>query len=874
MNISRIILIDAHALCYRAFYAVRELKNSKGQPTNAVFGFLNILRKLKKDLAPEYMAACFDVGKKTLRQERYSDYKIQRPSMPEDLAVQIPIIKDVFSAYRIPVLEKEGYEADDVLATLASRFRGAGREVVIVSDDKDMYQLITEGVRIYSPRREMMIGPLEARERFGVDPSQMLDYLSLAGDASDNIPGVEGVGEVTARKLIQQYGTLEDVFKEAPHLKGKLADKIIKGQESALLSRELASLEHSVDVSCSLDDIRVQPPDTGRLKNIFDELEFRGFSREVKTGEESKSGAAVRENKAPLSFEMPPSESADPVDIGPVSGDVSAMVGEAHQAGCVAICFDHSEQDTGDFFSGFSAAVGRSVYYLAAQHIKELQRLWQDASVRKVVYDLKNVRQKVSDKGAVLKGEVFDVLLAGYLLSSGRSSHELAALAWTYLKRPLPQEKFSTHAVRALWDLEPVLQRELSSTKTDLLYRDMELPLSQVLFEMEAEGVRLDVALLGELSRTGDKRIAGMTEKIFELAGERFNLNSPKQLGVVLFDKLKLPVVKKTKTGYSTDEEVLTRLSSQHELAAMLLEYRQLAKLKSTYIDALPRLVDAGTGRLHCSFEQTGTETGRLSSRHPNLQNIPIRTEMGREIRRAFVPSAQGRVLVSVDYSQIELRVLAHLADEPALKKAFVEDEDIHTFTAGLIFDVAQKEVTRDMRYSAKRINFGIIYGMSAFGLAKDLGVANKEAQSFIDRYFLRYPGIKVFMENEIEKARALGYSATLLGRRRYLPDINSRNPAVRQFAERQAINTPVQGTAADLIKAAMVLVARRIREKGLLSRMIITVHDELVFDAPQEELGRLVPLVSEAMENVIRLSVPVKVAVKAGMNWADMEPV
>ncbi|MBF0123479.1 MAG: DNA polymerase I, partial [Candidatus Omnitrophica bacterium] len=662
----------------------------------------------------------------------------------------------------------------------------------------------------------------------------------------------------------------------ADSLKGKLKDKVLNGRNSAVLSHELATLQGDVEIDGSLEDIRIQPADKEKLRHIFEELEFKGSfvdatrlvaetTNRIQRGDDAALVSARLESETPR-------EIVKPVDLGEISRDVKGLIREARDAGRVAFWFDFPEDGGNDFFFGANASAGGKVYQLLAGDVEALRPILDSSEIVKSVYDLKNVRRLLFEKGLSLKGDAFVVLLAGYLLLSGQASHEIDALSWTYLKRPMPEEGFSAHAVKALFDLEYLLRKDLVERGAEGLYRDMELPLSQVLFEMEAEGVSIDVPILGRMSQECDLKISGMTKKLYELAGGEFNLNSPKQLGVILFDKLKLPVVKRTKTGYSTDEEVLTRLSPKHELPALILEYRQLAKLKSTYIDALPRLVSSKTGKLHCSFNQTGTETGRLSSNHPNLQNIPIRSEMGREIRKAFIPSEKGRVLLSADYSQIELRILAHLADEPALKKAFALGEDIHRYTAGLIFDVDQKDVTKEMRYGAKRINFGIIYGMSAFGLAKDLGVPNKEAQSFIDRYFLRYPGIKTFMEREIEKARALGYSETLLKRRRYLPDVHSRNPAVRQFAERQAINTPVQGTAADLIKAAMVVVAHEIRREKLLTRMIITVHDELVFDVPEGEIKVASRLVKDAMEKVVQLSVPIEVTVKVGKNWADME--
>jgi DNA polymerase-1 len=853
MTAPRIILLDAHTLCYRAFYAVRELKNSKGQPTNAVFGFVNILRKILKDHAPEHIAACFDVSKKTKRLEKYAEYKIQRHAMPEDLSSQIPIIKDVLRGYRIPIFEKEGYEADDVLATLATRFQKEGHEVLIVSDDKDMYQLIGKGIRIYSSRKEKIIGPDETRERFGVGPERVVDYLALAGDASDNIPGIHGIGEVTAKSLLQEHGSLENILKNAEHLKGKVKDKVLSGRESALMSQDLATLDRNVPLEFTLEDLRIEPPDREQLSRLFGELEFRGFLKEFEPGPGEPS----------------PTESAG-AELGQVLEDVDDFLKRAKKDGGLSCSFDIGEEDL--FEKGFHCCAGGTVYRLSFKDLPRLKEAFQSKKVRKIVYGVKDLLTRLAEEGLTLEGDVLDVLLAAFLLGAGRFSYDVDALAWQYLKRSLPEKDRPAQIARLLSDLEAPLRKELKDNGVDGLYQDMELPLSSIIFAMEQEGIRVDVGFLEKLAVEGDKKISEMTGELYKLAGEEFNLNSPKQLGVILFDKLQLPVIKRTKTGYSTDEEVLTRLAPKHELPALILEYRQLAKLKSTYIDALPRMVNPKTGRIHCSFNQTGAETGRLSSNNPNLQNIPIRTEMGREIRKAFIPSRKTNVLVSVDYSQIELRVLAHLADEPALKKAFASGEDIHTYTAGLIFDVKPAEVTQEMRYSAKRINFGIIYGMSAFGLAKDLDIPQKEAQIFIDRYFLRYPGIQKFMETEIGLARERGYSETMFKRRRYLPDINSRNPAVRQYAERQAVNTPVQGSSADVIKIAMVKIAGELGKSELKSRMILTVHDELVFDVPKPELTKVAGMVKSAMEQAVKLSVPLVVAVKSGPNWAEME--
>lgn len=855
-KISRIILIDAHALCYRAFYAVKELRNSKGQPTNAVFGFVSILKKILARYRPSYVAACFDVGRHTRRTEKFAEYKAQRSAMPEDLVLQIPLIQDVVRAMRIPIFAIEGQEADDIIAVLARRFSAPEHEVIIVSDDKDLHQLLAPGIRIYNSRRDALLGPEDTLERYGVTPQQMADYLALTGDTSDNIPGVDGIGEVTARQLISQYGSLENVLAHAAQLKGKLKDRIENGRASALLSRELATLEADIPVECTLGDIQWNGPDMPRIKQLFGEMEFR-VSLDALTSAGSE--------------EVPAASPVQPVKARPLAetfsfmaeGDAGAFSSAAFSGGRAAFVID----DHGNI----AAAAGEVVFQCPIAGAGVLDEVLTAPAVSKILYDSKTIRKALDAAGLRLEGHVVDVFLAGYLSSAGEA-WTIPALAWRLLERSIDGDSPASQQAQVLLGLADPLINLLKERDQLALYEKIEYPLSEVLFEMEKEGVNLDLKLLETLSIESEGKIAAMTIRLHALAGEEFNCHSPKQLGHILFEKLNLPVIKKTKTGPSTDEEVLTRLAAQHELPALVLEYRQLTKLKSTYIDALPKMVSAVNGRIHCSFNQAGAETGRLSSSQPNLQNIPIRTEEGRMIRRAFIPSAAGRLLLSADYSQIELRVLAHLADEPALKKAFLNGEDIHRYTAALIFEVDQAQVTAEMRYSAKRINFGIVYGMSAFGLAKDLGIDNKEAKSFIERYFLRYPGIQSFMDGEISKARAAGYVETMFHRRRYLPDINSKNPMVRQFAERQAINTPVQGTAADMIKIAMVRMADRIKERGLQGRMIITVHDELVFDVPEAEVKLFAALVRDTMETAVTLSVPIDAAVKSGPNWAEMK--
>lgn len=782
----QVYLIDAYGLIYRAYYAVKSLTNSKGKPTNAVFGFCNILRKLLMDCKPSHMAVCFDVGKKTLRQERYAAYKAHRQAMPDDLKVQIQTIRDIVKAYNIPIVEMEGHEADDIMATLAKRFGHEGM-VYIVTEDKDMGQLVSERVNIYSARQEKVLKAADIKEKFGVNPDQIVDYIAIAGDSSDNIPGVKGIGEVGAKKLLEEFGTLANIYKHLSDIKAiKMREKLEHSQEDAFLSQELATLHPDVDVNISFEDIQVQEPNRPRLLEMFHELEFKKFALEL-------SDAKIQTQN--------------------------------------------------------------NAFNLVAQ-------VTADNHVIDVVYDLKAL-QKINPQE--FKHPIFDVYLAGYLLSGGQK-FDIGTLAWNYLK--------TTPHENVLQELYAPMAKALKDQALEDLYYNIELPLVHVLTRMENNGVKLDERFLKELSTTSQIKIEHIQTEIFKNAGCEFNMNSPKQLSEILFERLKLPVIKKTKTGFSTDEEVLTRLAEQHPLPALILEYRQIAKLKSTYIDALPVLINPQTGKIHATFNQAGAETGRLSSHNPNLQNIPIRTEMGKRIREAFIAYDDQSVLVSADYSQIELRVLAHLSQDENLIKAFSEDQDIHRFTASLMFDVDEKAVDDAMRYAAKRINFGIVYGMSAFGLSKDLNVTIKQAQEFIDRYFLRYPKVQAYLDGEVQKARDFGYSTTMFNRRRYLPEINNRNMAIRQFAERQAINAPIQGTAADLIKKAMVVIDHQIREKKLSSLMIMTVHDELVFNVTLSEEKEMIDLVKNCMEGALELIIPIKVSVKRGQVWLNMSTV
>ncbi len=854
MASSQLFLIDANALCYRSFFAIKNLTASNGQATNAVYGFVKTIKALLKDYNPEYMAICFDLGRKTHRQEKFAEYKIQRPSMPDDLVSQIPIIKDVLSAYKLSVFEKEGYEADDLIATLAKKASSEGCEVVIVSDDKDMLQLLNEKVCVFSARKEMMIDEEKAQEDLGFNPQKMIDFIGLAGDSSDNIPGVKGIGKVSAKQLINEFGTLEGVYENVENVKSKsVRAKLIDGKDSAYLSKELAVLEYDVPIEFTMNDLRVQDPDKDQLKTFFRDLDFRRFFDELNKDSDTDEQIVLTCLKT--------------------SKDKDALLKQINKEKKIAFFVQENEDIVPEFASGITFSCdGKDVYFLPTEEMSLLEEIFSSKDIVKITHNIKEAFPVLLKNGINIEGNIFDSMLAGYLLSPSQSSFDFASLAWEHLKKAVSDKEGVARKAVILCSLYEKLIKELKEKELCDLFEKFELPLALVLSVMETEGVNIDKKCLAKLSVDCDKRITELHDRLFELSGESFNLNSPKQLSKVLFEKLKLPVIKKTKTGFSTNEEVLKKLSSQHPLPALILDYRQLAKLKSTYIDALPKLINADTGHVHTSFNQTGTETGRLSSNNPNLQNIPIRTEFGRQIRKAFIPHDSRDLLISADYSQIELRFLAHLSEDENLIKAFHEGIDIHSFTAALIFDVEEDDIDYQKRAVAKRVNFGITYGMSAFGLAKDLEISIMEAQTFIDKYFLRYPKVKSFMDNEIKKAEDNGYVLTMFNRRRYIPEINSNNMGVRQFAQRQAINTPVQGSAADLIKLAMINVYNEMQSKKLSSTMIITVHDELVFNVKEDEKDLMKKLIRDKMENAVQLSVPIQVTVKSGKNWLELK--
>lgn len=893
----KFILLDGNSFCYRAFYAIRDLRNSKGQPTNAIFGFVTMLEKLLKEIDPDGVALTFDLKGPTFRHERYDQYKIQRQPMPEDLISQIPIIKDVVRAMNIPIFEKEGYEADDVIATVAKKLEKAGHEVFIVTGDKDMLQLVTKKIKVLNPQKENFIyGEAEVKKRFGVGPDRVVEIMALMGDTSDNIPGVPGIGPVTASSLIQKFGTLEDVLKNIPKVKSeKLQETLEKYKEQARLSRELAEIHQGVPIEITLKDLQRREPNLEKLAELYQTLEFRGFLKglPVKEDKNTDDGSlkyhlvedkkAFEELKEKLAKEKQWAFDFETTGTDPLLAEP------------IGVSFSFRDKEA--YYVSFPPAhdLLKEKAQLSAQAcLAALKPLFEDSKIKKIGQNIKYEALMLKNFGIELEGIAFDTMVASYCLNPDMRRHNLDAIAIEHLglritsieeligsgakqisMQDVPVDrvfKYGCQDSDVTRRLSKILKEKLEEKDSLELFEQIEMPLVPVLADMEAAGIAIDKALIQELSNDMEKQLLSLTKQIHKEAKCEFNINSPKQLGEILFEKLGLPVVKKTKTGASTDVEVLQELSEIHPLPKFLLKFRELSKLKSTYVDALPLLVNPKTGRLHTSFNQTVAATGRLSSSDPNLQNIPVRTEEGRKIRRIFVAESTQNVLVSADYSQIELRVLAHLSGDKQLIRAFQEGADIHRYTAGLIFNVEQEAVTEAMRGSAKTVNFGILYGMGPFSLAKSLNISNEAARDFIKQYFDRYPGIKKYLDGTLEQARKDGFVSTYFKRRRYIPDIASRNPQIKAFAERTAINAPIQGTASDIIKIAMVRIREVLRKKKFASRMILQVHDELVFEASKKELKELIEVATSEMQDAASFKVPLKVSVKVGPNWLDMK--
>ncbi len=856
----KIYLIDGSSYIYRAFYAMRSLTTSKGQPSNAVYIFARMLIKLLKDEQPEYICFVKDAKGETHRHEMYAEYKANRQRMPEDLVVQIPYIHDVVRALGIPEIEQQGLEADDLIAALAGSYRDRA-EVLVVSGDKDLMQLVDGRVTVWDTLKDKRFDAAAVEEKFGVGPEYVADYLAIMGDSSDNVPGVPGLGAKGAAKLIAEWGHLENIIENAGSLTPPRASKAIaENIEQARLSLELVKLDMAYDAGLSLEELKIRPQDTEKLVEIFSELEFKGLVKDF-AGKEPEAAPAARAE---------------------VKIDYAAPKKLSGEAGFY-------------YLNGLGSAVARGAdvnVQLAPQTLWDADSSLDticDASLDLTVYDAKELLRSAAREQKVCKAQLFDVLLAAYCVDASTGTATLEQLAGNYLDQHLHTVKELTGSGRAARSLSSIakaeagpflashaaalsalrekLTQELDASGTRKVYDEMELPLMQVLSEMEIVGMALDSEVLRKISIEISSQVATLESDIYAMAGQQFNINSTQQLGKILFEELGLPVIKKTKTGYSTDNKVLNTLARDFELPAKIIEYRTLTKLQNTYVEALPKLINPQTGRLHGKFNQAVTATGRISSSEPNLQNIPIRSELGRRIREAFVAPA-GYKFLSADYSQIELRVLAHITQDPTLLESFNNDLDIHARTAAEVFGVPLDEVTPNQRREAKVINFGIIYGMGPHKLSGELGIRQKVAKEYIENYLAKYPGVRDYMERICNEAAETGFVTTLMGRRRSIAGINSRNFNEREGAKRIAINTPMQGTAADIIKVAMIRIQQKLA--GMQSRMLLQVHDELLFEVHESEIDQVKALVKSEMENAYQLDVPLIVDMGIGDNWAE----
>lgn len=948
----KLFLLDAFALIYRAHFAFLKTPRitSKGLNTSAVFGFVNTLLEVLKNEKPTHLGVAFDTPKPTFRHIQFEAYKAQRQQQPEDITIAVPYVKRLLKALCIPVLEVDGFEADDVVGTLAKKAARSGFEVFMMTPDKDYGQLVEEHIYLYKPaimgKGVEIMGPAEVCARWGVkDISQVVDMLGLQGDAVDNIPGIPGVGEKTAQKLIEEFGSIENLLANTDKLAGKLKEKVIEGKDKAILSKELATIDINVPIEFHEEDLLMCEPDRDVLSALLDELEFRTLRKRL-LGEEAADVKPVNSTTAPTSTDKkgqlslfgenasatentgqqksPISVDSEPLfSAGELSSQRRTVANTLHRYHLVdtpelrqslahylslqeAFCFD-TETNSLDAIDAelvgmsFAYQKGEAFYVTVPSDREEAQKVvedfravLEDEKIEKIAQNLKYDLLVLQNYGIEIRGPIYDTMLAHYLIEPEKR-HNMDVLANSYLNyepvsiesligkkgpkqltmRDVDMERLVEYAAEdadVTLQLKEKLNPILIANQAEKLFRGVEVKLVPVLAGMEREGIKVDMNALKEMSGVLETDMKLVEKDIYQLAGEEFNISSPKQLGVVLFEKMQLiKKPKKTATGqYATGEDILSDLEAEHEIARKILDYRELQKLKSTYVDALPLLINAKTGRIHTSFNQAVAATGRLSSTNPNLQNIPIRTPRGREIRKAFVPHSEDFVILSADYSQIELRIMAAFSQDATMLEAFNQGLDIHASTASKVFKVELSEVNSDMRRKAKMVNFGIIYGISAFGLAQRLGIPRSEAGEIIRAYFEEFPAVKTFMDLSIQKARENKYVETILGRRRYLADIDSQNQTTRSFAERNAINAPIQGSAADMIKVAMINIHDFLKKEKLRSKMILQVHDELVFDAHRDEVELLSQRVDELMVNAIPLPVRVETGIGLGNNWLE----
>ncbi len=872
MTKEKLLLLDGNSLAYRAFFALPLLTNDQGIHTNAVYGFTTMLQKILEEEKPTKMLVAFDAGKTTFRHSTYSEYKGGRQKTPPELSEQFPYLRKLLDAYRIKQYELDLYEADDIIGTLSKEADEQKLEVIIVSGDKDLTQLASDNTTVYITRKGITdiehYTPSHIEEKYGLTPHQIIDMKGLMGDSSDNIPGVPGVGEKTAIKLLKQYPTIEELYQHIDEVSGaKLKEKLAANEEQAKMSKELATINRQAPIDIKIEELNYEGPDVDTLFSLWQDLSFKSLIQKSEFETEEK-------------------------EIEAIELDIVETITKDQLASPMAI---HLELENESYHTckrfGLALSNENKTYYIPFEQLQNSPELidWlQDENQKKYVFDSKAIQSALYRSDIHLKGVEFDLILAAYIVNPAMSTDDLAAVAKEFgyrnvqtndiiygkgAKKAIPsQEVIAEHASRkanAVFHLQTKLEEQLKENEQFDLYRNLELPLASILSEMESEGITVDRERLVEMGRELAEKLKSIEEEIYQAAGEKFNINSPKQLGVILFEKLGLPIIKKTKTGYSTAADVLEKLAPEHEIIQHILEYRQLGKLQSTYIEGLLKVI-LEDGKIHTRYQQALTSTGRLSSIDPNLQNIPVRLEEGRKIRQAFVPSHPEWKLFAADYSQIELRVLAHMANDENLKSAFVHDQDIHTKTAMTVFHVEADEVTSDMRRAAKAVNFGIVYGISDYGLSQNLNITRKEAADFIERYLSSFPGVKKYMAESIQEAKEKGFAATILNRRRYLPDLHSSNFNLRSFAERTAMNTPIQGSAADIIKKAMIDMAKALKEHNLKAKMLLQVHDELIFEAPNEEIAILETLVPEVMANAIKLQVPLKAEFASGDTWYE----
>ncbi|KXH87207.1 DNA polymerase I [Sporosarcina sp. HYO08] len=868
----KIVLLDGNSLAYRAFFALPLLTNDSGIHTNAVYGFTMMLQNILADEKPTHILVAWDAGKTTFRHKTFGEYKGGRQKTPPELSEQFPYLRKLLEAYNIPQYELDQYEADDIIGTLSQAGDGEEMEVVVISGDKDLTQLASEHTTVYITRKGITdiekFTPDHVFEKYGIQPHQIIDMKGLMGDPSDNIPGVPGVGEKTALKLLKEFGSIEKVYESLGTITAKkLKENLTENERQAFMSKELATIEVNAPITVSLDELSYSGPDMEKVVDIYSELKFKT-----------------------LLDKIAPEASSEP--MAEIEVKIVSELTDADLKGVMAFHVEMMDENylTADIL-GFSLADEDQVLFAPTSVALESEAFknWlQDETKKKFTSDSKAAYAALLERGVEVQGLEFDLVLAAYIVNPSLSQTDVASITREFgltdveqdevvygkgAKKSVPSEQeVAEHASRkakAIWMLRAKLEDRLKENGQFELYHELELPLAKILWKMESTGVKADLQTLQNIGAELTARLQELEKVIYEMAGEKFNINSPKQLGVILFEKIGLTPIKKTKTGYSTAADVLEKLESEHEIIGHILTYRQLGKLNSTYIEGLSKEIHED-GKIHTRFQQALTTTGRLSSINPNLQNIPIRLEEGRKIRAAFVPSEPGWYMFAADYSQIELRVLAHISKDEKLIEAFREGADIHTKTAMDVFGVGQEEVTSNMRRAAKAVNFGIIYGISDYGLSQNLNITRKEAGQFIDTYLASFPGVKQYMDDIVADAKMKGYVTTLLNRRRYLPEITSSNFNLRGFAERTAMNTPIQGSAADIIKKAMIDMAERLKEENMQTRMLLQVHDELIFEAPQEELEKLKQIVPEVMENAISLKVPLKVDWAYGLSWYD----